>query len=81
MKLRNANFTALGAVLLVVGANPCLGQLAVVSVEPAARSLVAPVDGSIVVHFDRPVEPTSFVERQTFWAFGRWSGPSGFWAR
>lgn len=73
MKLRRTTCAALWAVAL--GAGPALGQLAVVSVEPAARSLAAPVDGSIVVQFDRPIEPTSLVARQTFWAFGRWSGP------
>lgn len=52
-----------------------LGQLAVVSVEPAPRGLAAAVDGPIVVHFDRPVDMSSVVARKTFWAFGRWSGP------
>ena len=35
------------------------GELAVVSVEPAAHSLTAPVAAAISVHFDQPVLPAS----------------------
>ena len=49
------------------------GELAVVSVEPAAHSLTAPVAAPITVHFDQPVLPAS-VTSDSFWAFGRWSG-------
>ncbi|MCH7812729.1 MAG: VCBS repeat-containing protein [Planctomycetes bacterium] len=49
-------------------------ELTVVSVQPAARSLDAPVDEPISVTFDRPVSRNSVTDR-TFWAFGRWSGP------
>lgn len=50
------------------------GQLTVVGVEPSARSVAAPVDSPIVVHFDRSVRPESLVPLESFWAFGRWSG-------
>jgi hypothetical protein len=48
--------------------------LAVVGVQPAPRSLRAPLDGTIVVRFDRAVARESVTPR-TFWAYGRWSGP------
>ncbi|MCH7700521.1 MAG: VCBS repeat-containing protein [Planctomycetes bacterium] len=50
------------------------GELTVVSVEPMARSLEAPVDTSITVRFDRPVDRDSVIDGQSFTAFGRWSG-------
>jgi hypothetical protein len=50
------------------------GGLAVQAVEPSARSLRAPLDGAIVINFDRPVARDSVTPR-TFWAFGRWGGP------
>lgn len=50
------------------------GELTVVSVEPAARTVTAAHDSAIVVHFDRPVNRAS-VTTDSFWAFGRWSGP------
>ena len=46
----------------------------VLGVEPAAHVLTAPVDGTIVVQFDKPVKRESLVPLRTFWAFGRWSG-------
>ncbi|MDD9946726.1 MAG: FG-GAP-like repeat-containing protein [Myxococcales bacterium] len=49
-------------------------QLSVVRVEPTARGISAPVDGPIVIHFDRPVDRSS-VTPESLWAFGRWSGP------
>jgi hypothetical protein len=48
--------------------------LAVQSVQPAPRSLRAPLDAAIVVTFDRPVDRSSVTPR-SFWAFGRWGGP------
>ncbi len=51
------------------------GGFAVVSTAPAARSLSAPVDTSILVRFNRPIRRDSVVARRSFWAFGRWSGP------
>lgn len=49
-------------------------ELVVLSTTPVPRTLVAAVDTSIVVNFDRPVEPATIVARRSFWAFGRWSG-------
>lgn len=49
------------------------GPLAVVSVEPAPRSMTAPANAAIEIEFDRPVD-RSTVTRDSFWAFGRWSG-------
>jgi FG-GAP-like repeat/Bacterial Ig-like domain len=50
------------------------GDLTVTAVSPAARTLGAPRDTNIAVTFDRPVDPATVVARDTFWAFGRWSG-------
>ncbi len=49
-------------------------ELVVLSTTPVPRTLDAAVDTSIVVNFDRPVEPATIVARRSFWAFGRWSG-------
>lgn len=71
--------TRFRAVMVLAPAVTCPGwvaaaDLAVVSVEPAAHSLTAPVHAAIVVHFDKPVKPESIVPLGSFWAFGRWSG-------
>ena len=50
------------------------GTLSVVDVEPQAHSLTAPTGTSITVSFDQPVNPATIEARQSFWAFGRWSG-------
>ena len=60
-------------VALAAGASASAGQLAVVSVEPAAHTLNAAISTPIVVHFDQPVSRAS-VTAASFWAFGRWSG-------
>ena len=49
-------------------------QLQVVAVEPAARSVSAPVDARISVRFDRPLERSSIVLQRSLRVFGRWSG-------
>lgn len=49
------------------------GQINVVSVQPAARSLTASANSPIAITFDRPVNPLT-VSNNNFWAFGRWSG-------
>ncbi|MHC5111067.1 MAG: FG-GAP-like repeat-containing protein [Planctomycetota bacterium] len=49
-------------------------HLTVVGISPAARTIGAPVNSSIAVTFDRPVDPSSFVPLRTFWAFAKWSG-------
>lgn len=58
------------------GAGARAAELMVVGVEPAARSVAAPVTSPIVVHFDRPVQPASVLGGDNLWAFGRWSGPA-----
>jgi hypothetical protein len=60
--------------LLAAAAAQGAGQLTVQSVEPAPRSLGAPLASPIRVHFDRPVMPGTVVPMESFWAFGRWSG-------
>jgi hypothetical protein len=50
------------------------GDLQVVSVTPAPRSVNAALNSSIVISFDRPVAPGTIVGGQSLWAFGRWSG-------
>jgi len=55
-----------------VAAGPA--ELTVVSAAPVPQSLGAAVDGSISVTFDRPVDPTTVLALDSFWAFGRWSG-------
>ncbi len=62
------------AVLSLVAGTQTARALEVVSVEPAAHSLLAPTNASIVVHFDRPLNTSSVVALRSFWAFGRWSG-------
>lgn len=49
-------------------------QLKVESVTPTARSITAPGNAAIVVHFDRALQRDS-VTPKSLWAFGRWSGP------
>src|SRR5262245_30889267 len=48
------------------------GTLTVTSVNPDLNGLNAAVDTPIVVHFDRPVLPSS-VTSSSFRVFGRWS--------
>ncbi len=62
------------APLLCWGAVAPAGELTVLSVEPVARSLQAPVDTPITVRFDRAVDRDSVIDGQSFVAFGRWSG-------
>ena len=45
-----------------------------VSVEPAPRSISAPLDGSLSVRFDRAIDRGTVIPRRSFWAFGKWSG-------
>ncbi len=59
--------------LLAVGGAAAGGELAVVSVEPAAHTLTASTTTAITVHFDQPLAPAT-VNASSFWAFGRWSG-------
>ncbi|MCZ6835554.1 MAG: VCBS repeat-containing protein [Planctomycetota bacterium] len=51
-----------------------LDSLRVVSIEPSPRTLHATTKADIVIHFNQPVDRSS-VTPQSFWAFGRWSGP------
>ncbi|MCB1037813.1 MAG: VCBS repeat-containing protein, partial [Acidobacteria bacterium] len=76
MRARTSMFAA---VLLLVSwfgpdAEGGPAELTVVAVDPPAGGLAAPRTGAISVTFDRPVDPTSLLHRQSFWAFGRWSG-------
>jgi hypothetical protein len=54
--------------------SPTQQPLTVMGVTPVARSIKAPADAAIVVHFDRPLLRDS-VTNKSLWAFGRWSGP------
>ncbi len=68
---------AWAAVLAALVATPAVhggGNLTVVSVQPAAHVLTAPVGSAIAVTFDQAVDPAT-VTPLSFWAFGRWSGP------
>ncbi|MET0591300.1 MAG: FG-GAP-like repeat-containing protein, partial [Polyangiaceae bacterium] len=58
----------------VTSDGPLPGNLTVVTVEPTARRIVAPVNAPIVINFDRPVNRTS-VTNKSLWAYGRWGGP------
>ena len=49
-------------------------DLAVVGVQPPARSTTTQVYSLILVTFDKPIKPESIIPFQTFWAFGKWSG-------
>lgn len=50
------------------------GGFAVVSIEPLPRTLSVPVSSNITIQFDQAVNPAT-INKDTFWAFGRWSGP------
>ncbi|MDH3628199.1 MAG: FG-GAP-like repeat-containing protein [Acidobacteriota bacterium] len=71
--MQRSGFIQVFLLTVTVGGVGAGGQLAVTTIEPAARVLAAPVDSAIVVHFDRPVKPAS-ITSNSFWAFGRWSG-------
>jgi len=76
LKINRVPCTMLGLALLLALASPAAaGTLAVSSLEPAARSMTAERNDVIAVTFDRPVNPATVLPRDTFWAFGRWSGP------
>jgi hypothetical protein len=68
---------AISASLLVLGlaATPAVtGELTVTGLAPAARSVAAQTGTTLAVTFDRPVNPATVIARDTFWAFGKWSG-------
>ncbi len=69
--------TALGLAFIFAALSSPLtaGTLTVVSLDPAARSMTAQPAEAIAVTFDRPVNPATVIAHDTFWAFGRWSGP------
>ncbi len=52
------------------------GQMVVTSTAPSINASNVPVAASIVVTFDRAVQPAT-VTSSSFWAFGRWSGAVG----
>jgi hypothetical protein len=63
--------------LALVAALPvAAGTLTVTALAPAARSLGATRETAVSVTFDRAIDPASLVARESFWAFGRWSGPA-----
>lgn len=75
--LRSRNLRSRDALAIVCAAGflaVAQAELIVVSAAPAARTLTAPVDSAIVVQFDRPVDPSTFVLNQSIFAFARWSG-------
>ncbi len=68
-KLRFAVVAALGLLACGSQAQP----LEIVDLAPAARSIGAGTDTTISVTFDRAVDRAT-IDRDSFWAFGRWSG-------
>jgi hypothetical protein len=64
----------LGASVLATCLHAQPAELRVVGTRPAAHVLDAATDGVIEVRFDRPVQRSS-VDPNSFWAFGRCSGP------
>jgi hypothetical protein len=50
------------------------GGFSIVSIAPQPRTVTAPTTSAIALQFDQPVNPAT-VTQNTFWAFGRWSGP------
>ncbi len=64
----------LGACSAFLFAQRASGQITVVSTSPPRHTL-APFTTPISVTFDRPVNRTT-ITFQSFWAFGRWSGPA-----
>ncbi len=65
---------ALGVLVVSFGCCAARAQLSVIGTSPAPNSLGAPLRGSIVIDFDRPVD-RSTVTARNLWAAGRWSGP------
>lgn len=63
-----------GVAGLIALSSTAAGQISVVAVVPA-RHTGAPITTPISVTFDRPVDRTT-ITPQSFWAFGRWSGPA-----
>ncbi len=51
------------------------GNLSVVGVSPQSNSVANTVSTAISVDFDEAVD-TATITDQSFWAFGRWSGPA-----
>lgn len=51
------------------------GGFSIVSIQPQPRIITAPTNSSITLQFDKPVNPAT-ITKDTFWAFGRWSGPA-----
>jgi hypothetical protein len=74
--MRHANKFA--HVILVLWALPLSSvmgggvEISVVSVQPAARVLSAPVDTPVTIAFDKAVD-RSTINRDSFWVFAKWS--------
>ena len=49
-------------------------DLQVISVSPAPHIVTATTDAAISVTFDQPVDRSTVIGLDSFWAFGRWSG-------
>lgn len=49
------------------------GALEISNISPSPRTVVAPVDGALVIDFNQAVNPATFTPT-SFWAFGKWSG-------
>ena len=67
-----------GRCAVVALAGPCLAQMQVITAAPTPRGRSAPLDASISLTFDRPVDPKTVTDR-TFWAFARRSGRVRGW--
>jgi hypothetical protein len=61
---------------LALSATYCWGQLDVLQLTPRPNALNAPLDSTIRIEFDRPLDPAT-VSSSNIGAFGRWSGPVG----
>lgn len=70
-----SHLSRLCVLLAMVGtlSSPVGAELTVTLLDPSPNALQAPVNGTISVTFDRPVQTSSFTSDR-FWAFGRWSG-------
>lgn len=49
-------------------------SVSVLSAQPAAHSISAPVDSPIVIQFNQAVDRSSFSQPSSLYVFGRWSG-------
>jgi hypothetical protein len=72
-EIQMTRFASAAFTVLALASSLHAGELAVVSVSPALNASNVSVNAAIHVDFNMPLD-RSTVNRNTFWAFARWSG-------